>query len=88
MIIDVCGQYHLNHNLSNVPVLSLTKQLEDVVLGIEKQLECDGAMMILKNGDIIVPNGLLMFHSNQEVIVHTRMRHIMHEAGKETRHYL
>ena len=47
MVRDIAGQNHLDNGLPNTPVLGLTQQLKDIILGIKEQFECDGTVMVL-----------------------------------------
>ena len=49
MLVGVCRKNHLDDDLSNVPVLGFTQEFKDVVLGVEKKLEGDTAMMMFQN---------------------------------------
>ena len=55
-------------------------------MGVKQKFECDGAVVILKHGSVVVANGLDVPHRNQKTIVHTGMGHVAEKAGQEARH--
>ena len=71
MVRNVRTQDHLRNDLAHIPVLSFRKQFKNIVLRIEEQLKCDGAMMVLKDAAVIVTEGLRVLHCNQERIIDT-----------------
>ena len=54
MIRKVTRGNHLDYDLTDVPVLSLTQQLEDVVLRVEKDFKSDGTVMVLEDALVVV----------------------------------
>jgi hypothetical protein len=88
MVGHICVQDHLCNDLPDIPILSFTQKLKNVVLRIKQQFESDGAMMILKDTDIIIPESLLMLDANQKVVIDPRMSNIVQETSQEACHHL
>lgn len=88
MIGDVCAQDHLGNDLSDIPVLGFGKELKDVILWVKEQLECNGAVMVLQNRDVIVSQSFLMLDANQEVVVNTWMSYVVQHASQKSCHDL
>lgn len=55
---------HLDYDLTDVPVLSLTQQLKDVVLRVEKDFESDGTVMVLEDALVVVAQRFRVLHCN------------------------
>jgi len=88
MVCDVCAQNHFGDDLSHIPILSFGEKLENIVLWIKKQFESNSTVMIFKDRNVIVPQSFLMLDSDQEIVVHPRMSHIMKHTGQKPRHHL
>ena len=83
MVRDIAGQNHLDNGLPNTPVLGLTQQLKDIILGIEEQFEGDGAVMVLQDGLVIIAKCLGVSHSYKEWIIDTWVLDVAQEASQE-----
>lgn len=88
VIGDVCAQDHLGNDLSDIPVLGFGKELKDIILRVKEQLECNGAVMVLQNRDVIVSKSFLVFDAYQEVVVNSWMSHVVHHASQKSCHHL
>lgn len=83
---DVTAEDHLDDDLSDVPVLGLTQKFEDIVLRVEEEFEGDGAMVVLKDGLIVVAERLGVTHGDQKGVIHSGMLDVLQHACKESTH--
>mmetsp|Transcript_8182 Transcript_8182/g.9875 ORF Transcript_8182/g.9875 Transcript_8182/m.9875 type:complete len:289 (+) Transcript_8182:675-1541(+) len=86
MVGQVARENHFDDDLSHVPILRLAQQLKHIILRVQKQFECDGAMMVLEDAFVIVTDGFHVAHCDQKGIIDSRVLNIAQQACQEGTH--
>jgi hypothetical protein len=77
-LLEVVGEVgakdHLGDGLAHVPVLSLRKQLKDVILWVQQQFERNSTVMVLKHRFIVVAESFGVPHRYQERVIDTTIQ--------------